>query len=111
MVKNNITVSYSGCSITQIYKNNTFCHAFYKNNKKLYVTSKEHCIPRSTKKQLYRYLRYLVNNNIFDSFKVKQLDDGFIQIPTELNEYTSTVRYTSVTKGFSVAEYFLNEED
>ena len=83
--------SFHDYAIEQIHDQNVYLHHFYKNGKMLTCRSREKCIPRSTKKQLYRYLRYLVNTGLIKKLG-KPIEDGR-KIPIEFDEVTNNITY------------------
>lgn len=91
-----IKASYLNYTIEQShYPEDSYCHHFYKNGKIMPCTSIDKCIPRTTKKQLYRYLRYLVKTGLIQKFdQIIKHSDRDVEVPYRLNERTGEVIYT-----------------
>ena len=87
MMQKVLSASYGGYTIKQRYSANILVHDFYSNDaKQIGESCSSSCIFRSTKKQLYRYLRYLVNSGIINKLESYCSNNGKTCFTSGFNE-------------------------
>lgn len=93
MTDNMINVTYKGYTMIQVCNDDNVCHYFYKNGKQLMCQATEGAIKANTKKQLYRYLCYLVNSGLINKFNTSIMSNDNRLMPYELKEDTNEIIY------------------
>lgn len=98
MIKTKMVVSCGDYSIVQVLNGNYYSHYYYKAGKPMLCKSSSACIPRSTKKQLYRYLRYLVNTGIIAMFNEYSFNNQRYYAPNAFDEVYCKIDYYEDSK-------------